>query len=242
MLGSFFSKILRKKIMEAILLKQTYDFANKYHSQDCSGHDFEHIKRVYANVSLLLSEMPHCNVFVVKMSALLHDIDDHKLCTDGKNALRFLQGLKLERNVVDEILSTISAIGFSTSRSNPNFSTIEMKLLSDADKLDAIGAIGVCRTIMFGACHNTPLFNANIFPNENLSKDEYKNISREDNNSINHFFDKLLKLKNAMQTEIGKKEAQKRHDFMVTFLNQFFKEQNLEDWQNYLNNYLLLNS
>lgn len=220
------------------ILKQTYDFAKNYHLEECSGHDFEHIKRVYANSCLLLNETPEANDFIVKMSALLHDIDDHKLKTDGKNALRFLRNLNLEKELIDEILSTIDAIGFASSGSNPDFKTIEMKLLFDADKLDAIGAIGICRAILFGAWSNRPLFDENIFPKNNLSKEEYKNLSREENHTINHFFDKLLKLQNAMQTETGQKEALKRHDFMVAFLRQFFEEQNLKNWQEYLGNYL----
>ena len=145
-----------------------------------------------------------------------------------------------EDKTIDKILNTISAISFSKSGAKPDFETIEMKILSDADKLDAIGAIGICRTIMFGVQNHRPLFDENIFPQADLSKEQYKDLSRKNNNSINHFFDKLLKLKEAMQTEIGKKEAQKRHDFMIKFLKQFFEEQNLPQWQSYLDDYLAL--
>lgn len=219
-------------------IKKAYEFARDYHCNDCSGHDFEHIKRVFSNVCALMKETSECNEFIVKISALLHDIDDWKLKTDGNNTLKFLQSINLEQNIIDEILSTIDAISFSKCGSNPNLKTVEMKLLFDADKLDAMGAIGLCRTIMFSACHNRPLFDENIFPEANLTQEAYKNITRKENNTINHFFDKLLKLKNAMQTDAGKKEAQKRHEFMVFFLNQFFAEQNLNEWQKYLEHYL----
>lgn len=225
--------------MKEEILKKSYKFAQNYHLKDTSGHDFEHIKRVYANACSLLEKTPHANAFVVKMSALLHDIDDHKFKTEGKNASKFLQSIKLNQQLIDEILSTIDAIGFAKSGPNPKFDTIEMKLLYDADKLDAIGAIGICRAIMFGTWSERPLFDADIFPTENLSKEEYKNLTRKGNNSINHFFDKLLKLKDAMQTETGKQEALKRHDFMLAFLRQFFEEQNLIEWQKYLDNYLI---
>lgn len=220
------------------IIKKTYEFAKNYHSNDSSGHDFEHIERVYKNACLLLKEAPQADSFIVKMSALLHDVDDHKLNTDGQNTLRFLQSLDLEPKLIDNILKTIETISFSTSGSNPEFETIEMELLSDADKLDAIGAIGTCRAIIFGASKGRPLFDEAIFPKENLSKQEYKDLTRKENHTINHFFDKLLKLKKAMQTDMGKKEAQKRHAFMVTFLNQFFEEQNVTEWQNHLSNYI----
>lgn len=224
--------------MNSKIIDLAYDFAKKYHSQDNSGHDFEHIKRVYSNACLLLKQTPQCNEFVVKMSALLHDVDDRKFETDGNNTLKFLQTLSLEENIINQILDTINTISFSKSGANTSFSTVEMKLLSDADKLDAIGAIGICRTIMFGTSKNVTFFDENIFPQPNLTKAEYKNLIRTSNNTINHFFDKLLKLKDAMQTEIGKEEAQKRHDFMILFLEQFFQENNLPQWQKYLNQYL----
>ncbi len=226
--------------MKEVLLKKTYDFVKQHHAADNSGHDFFHIKRVYENACLLAENAPFVDDFIVKMSALLHDVDDYKLKTDGKSTFNFLQSLKLEDKIIDKILTTINAISFSKSGAKPDFETIEMKILSDADKLDAIGAIGICRTIMFGAQNHRPLFDENIFPQNNLSKEQYKDLNREENNSINHFFDKLLKLKEAMQTEVGKKEAQKRHNFMVKFLKQFFEEQNLPRWQSYLEDYLAL--
>ena len=226
--------------MNEEILKKTYDFVKKYHGSDNSGHDFEHVKRVYQNSCTLLCEAEKCNEFVVKMCALLHDVDDRKLKTDGKNTLRFLSKLELEPEIIDKILVTIDAISFSKSGSNPQFKTEEAKILSDADKLDAIGAIGICRAVMFGTSHNTTLFDENVFPQKDLTKEEYKNLSRKENSTINHFFDKLLKLKNAMQTDIGRKEAQKRHNFMLDFLSHFFAEQNLDSWQNYLEEYLAL--
>lgn len=209
-------------------LNKTYQFAKEYHQNDKSGHDFEHIKRVYANMNMLLENEPKANVFISKMSALLHDIDDHKMKTDGKVAERFLRSLDLDEDVILTILETVGAIGFSKSGAHPNFRTLEMKLLSDADKLDAMGAIGVCRALDFGFFYHQPLFNENEFP---CLEDKDKHI-------INHFFEKLLLLKGAMQTEVGKKEAEQRHQFMVQFLQHFFAEQKLEEWQNFLNNYL----
>lgn len=226
--------------MKENLLEKTYNFAKQHHLRDNSGHDFSHIKRVYENACLLLKNETFADAFIVKMSALLHDVDDYKLKTDGNNTVKFLQSLNIANETIDKILTTINAISFSKSGAKPDFETIEMKILSDADKLDAIGAVGICRVIIFGTQNGRPLFDENIFPQNNLSKEQYKDLNRKENNSINHFFDKLLKLKNAMQTEVGKKEAQKRHAFMINFLKQFFEEQNLPEWQNYLDDYLAL--
>ena len=158
----------------------------------------------------------------------MHDVDDHKMNTDGKVAERFLQSLNIDKSTIQTILETIDAISFSKSGANPNFKTLEMKLLSDADKLDAMGAIGICRALSFSVSRNQPLFNENEQPSPENNK----------KHMINHFFEKLLLLKGAMQTEVGRKEAEKRHQFMVEFLQQFFAEQNLNNWQDLLNNYI----
>lgn len=214
--------------MQEDILNKTYQFAKEYHSGDNSGHDFEHIKRVYANINKLLNEEKNANEFICKMSALLHDVDDHKMNTDGKVAEKFLYNLNLDTNTIQEILETIDAISFSKSGANPNFRTLEMKLLSDADKLDAMGAIGICRALSFSVSRNQPLFNEKELPSPENNK----------KHMINHFFEKLLLLKGAMQTEVGKTEAENRHQFMVRFLQQFFAEQNLDNWQYFLNNYI----
>lgn len=164
-------------MQEHEIINMTYKFAEEYHASDNSGHDFEHIKRVYANVNKLLESEKNANNFIVKMSALLHDVDDHKLNTDGKNTERFLRKIRLENKIIDQILETIGAISFSKSGCNPNFKTLEMKLLSDADKLDAMGAIGICRAICFGNSRQQPLFNSNEFP---CAENNKKHV-------INHF-------------------------------------------------------
>ena len=209
-------------------LDQTYQFAKTYHAHDHSGHDFEHIRRVYANMQMLLEAEPKADAFVCKMGALLHDIDDHKMGTDGKVAERFLYNLGLSEPVILSILETIDAISFSKSGANPHFKTLEMKLLSDADKLDAMGAVGLCRAVSFSVSRHQPLFN----------EDEMPCAENKEKHMINHFFAKLLLLKGAMQTNVGQKEAKKRHKFMIEFLQQFFAEQNLATWQNFLDDYL----
>lgn len=222
---------MERKLKMENILEKTYEFAKKYHESDRSGHDFAHIKRVYENMNKLLQGEQMADRFVCQMSALLHDVDDHKLYTDGKNTERFLQSLNMDSHLIEKILETIDAISFSKSGAHPQFKTIEMKLLSDADKLDAMGAIGICRALNFGFSKQQPLLIENEFPKSENSK---KTV-------INHFFEKLLLLKDAMQTVSGKREAEKRHLFMVSFLKQFFAEQNLVEWQKILDSFLSAN-
>lgn len=220
------------------IVEKALKFARECHGGDCSGHDFEHILRVLANAErILAAENAVADELVVRLATILHDVDDYKLGSDGHRAERFLRENDVEERVRERVLEVIGAISFSKSGSSPKFQTIEQKIVSDADKLDAMGAIGVCRTVMYSAATGRALFNAAEFPNEHLTPEEYKNKNRKGNHSINHFFEKLLKLKNAMQTDAGRKEAEKRHLFMVLFLKQFFDEVGAEKWLEYLQNF-----
>lgn len=216
------------------LINATQKFVYAYHQSDNTGHDTHHVRRVYENACQLLKSTPQADAFIVQMSALLHDVDDHKLNTNGMVAQNFLKTLDLSDTLIQQIVQTISSISFSKSGSNPQFETWEQKVLSDADKLDAIGAIGICRAIQFGTAKQTPLFEPDIFPKENLTAQEYNDLTRKENTAINHFFDKLLRLKTAFCTSAGQAEAQKRHQTMVMFLTAFFEEQNLSNWLDYL--------
>lgn len=191
---------------------------------DCSGHDFDHIKRVVKNAEKILEFEKEANTEVVLLSAILHDVDDYKLGGDGGNLERFFKINKVDDELQSKIREVIENISFNKSGEKPCFVNIEQKIVSDADKLDAMGAVGVCRTVMYSAVTQRTLFDENVLPEKNLSKEEYKNKNRMSNHSINHFFDKLLKLKNAMQTKTGKELAEDRHLFMVEFLKEFFLE------------------
>ena len=126
-----------------VFIKRAFDFAQKCHGNDCTGHDFSHILRVYENVCLLLKESSKADAFIVKMSALLHDVDDRKLNFGDVRVEKFLNEINLPTNQTTQILDTINAISFSTTGTSPRFDTIEKAILFDADKLDAIGAIGI---------------------------------------------------------------------------------------------------
>lgn len=223
------------------IINKAYEFAKKFHEHDRTGHDFNHVRRVYLAAKEILKTEPKADSFVVLTAALLHDIDDHKMGTDGHETQRFLKSLDLDVNTIQKITDTVGAIGFSKNGAAPDFTTLEQKIVSDADKLDAMGTMGIIRTLCFSQAIKREIFNRDIFPEENLTPQRYKDLSRASNTFINHFFDKLLKLQRALQTDTGKALGQQRHIFMVDFLRHFFIENNCPDWQDYLTAYLKKN-
>ncbi len=220
------------------IVEKALAFARECHGGDNSGHDFAHIQRVLSNAERILAKIPEADAEAVQLAAVLHDVDDYKISAKGGRAEHFLQTSGVDSVLAGKVLDIIRAISFSKSGSCPQFDMIEQAVVSDADKLDAMGAIGVCRTMMYSAVMLRPLFIEIEFPMENLTADEYKNKARAGNHAINHFFDKLLKLKGAMRTEVGRKEAEKRHRFMVLFLREFFEEIQSPEWRTYLDDFL----
>ncbi|WP_374402471.1 HD domain-containing protein [Flavobacterium sp.] len=189
------------------------------------GHDWFHIERVYKN-ALLIAEEEECDLTVVKLAALLHDIADSKFhggdeMVGPKTARTFLESQNVSEDIILHVIAIIENISFKGGNFEKKFNSKELEIVQDADRLDAIGAIGIARTFNYGGFKNRPLYNPNIQPNLNMSKEEYKN---SESPTLNHFYEKLLLLKDKMNTETGKKIAQKRHDFMVTFLSQFYAE------------------
>ena len=189
------------------------------------GHDWFHIERVYKN-ALLIAEEEECDLTVVKLAALLHDIADSKFhggdeTVGPKTARTFLESQNVSEDIILHVIAIIENISFKGGNFEKKFNSKELEIVQDADRLDAIGAIGIARTFNYGGFKNRPLYNPNIQPNLNMSKEEYKN---SESPTLNHFYEKLLLLKDKMNTESGKKIAQKRHDFMVTFLSQFYAE------------------
>ena len=189
------------------------------------GHDWFHIERVYKN-ALLIAEGEDCDLTVVKLGALLHDIADSKFhggdeTVGPKTARVFLESQNVSEDIILHVIAIIENISFKGGNFEKKFNSKELEIVQDADRLDAIGAIGIARTFNYGGFKNRPLYNPNIQPNMNMNKEEYKN---SESPTLNHFYEKLLLLKDKMNTETGKKIAQKRHDFMVTFLSQFYAE------------------
>jgi uncharacterized protein len=211
--------------IQMILINNTILFVKKQLEDAEGGHDWFHIERVFKN-ALLIAENEYCNVTVVKLGALLHDIADSKFY-DGdekigpKTARIFLESQNVSEDIISHVIAIIENISFKGGNFEKKFNSKELEIVQDADRLDAIGAIGIARTFNYGGFKNRPLHNPSIQPNLNMSKEEYKN---SESPTLNHFYEKLLLLKDKMNTETGKEIAQKRHDFMITFLAQFYAE------------------
>ncbi len=191
------------------------------------GHDWFHIERVYKNALLIAEEEEEeCDLSVVKLAALLHDIADSKF-HDGdesvgpKTARTFLESQNVSEDIILHVIAIIENISFKGGNFEKKFNSKELEIVQDADRLDAIGAIGIARTFNYGGFKNRPLYIPNIQPNMNMNKEEYKNNNAP---TINHFYEKLLLLKDKMNTETGKQIAEKRHAYMVNFLSQFYAE------------------
>ena len=190
-----------------------------------SGHDWFHIERVYKN-ALLIEEGEDCDITVVKLGALLHDIADSKF-HDGDEAVgpkvarEFLESQNASEEIITHVVHIIENISFKGGNFEKKFTSKELEVVQDADRLDAIGAIGIARTFNYGGFKNRPIYNPNIAPQTNMTKEEYK---KSEAPTLNHFYEKLLLLKDKMNTKTGRKIAEKRHKFMELFLSQFYAE------------------
>ena len=190
-----------------------------------SGHDWFHIERVYKN-ALLIAEGEDCDITGVKLGALLHDIADSKF-NDGdetvgpKVAREFLESQNTSEEIITHVVNIILNISFKGGNFEKKFTSKELEIVQDADRLDAIGAIGIARTFNYGGFKNRPIYNPNIAPQTNMTKEEYKNSEAP---TLNHFYEKLLLLKDKMNTKTGRKIAEERHKFMELFLSQFYSE------------------
>ncbi|MBA4152831.1 HD domain-containing protein [Flavobacterium sp.] len=189
------------------------------------GHDWFHIERVYKN-ALSIAETETCDLTVVKLGALLHDIADSKF-HDGdeeigpQKARNYLESQKVSEEIIKHVIQIVENISFKGGNFEKQFTSKELEIVQDADRLDALGAIGIARTFNYGGFKNRSIYNPNIPPKLNMSKEEYK---KSDAPTLNHFYEKLLLLKDKMNTETGKKLAQDRHRFMELFLSQFYSE------------------
>lgn len=207
------------------IIDKTILFVKKKLENAESGHDWFHIERVYKN-ALLIAEEEKCNLEVVQIGALLHDIADSKFNNGDETvgpitARTFLESENVDEKIISEVIKIIENISFKGGNFEKNFQSIELEIVQDADRLDAIGAIGIARTFNYGGFKNRQIYNPKIIPNLAMTKEEYKNSETP---TINHFYEKLLLLKDKMNTNTGKKIANERHLFMEVFLKQFFEE------------------
>lgn len=209
-------------------IAHTIAFVKKTLANAEGGHDWFHIARVYTN-ALTIAKGEKADVFIIALGALLHDIADAKF-HDGDESLgpkiarQFLESEKVDEVVIQHIENIIKYISFKgefSSTKEKKFTSKELDVIQDADRLDAIGAIGIARTFNYGGFKNRVIYDPKIPPKRTQTKEEYKKSKAP---TINHFYEKLLLLKDRMNTETGKKLAQDRHAFMEKFLEQFYKE------------------
>ena len=211
------------------VIENAITFVKKTLKNAEGGHDWFHVDRVFKN-AILISKEEKVDPFIVSLGALFHDIADPKFhhgdeTIGPKITKAFLKKQQVNEIVINHVIHIIKHISFKNSLDDKkkSFNSIELKVVQDADRLDAIGAIGIARCFNYGGYKNRPLYDPEILPNLEMDKETYKNSTAP---TINHFYEKLLLLKDKMNTRSGKKIALNRHDFMVEYLNQFYSEWN----------------
>ena len=206
-------------------IQKTIDFVKKTLANAEAGHDWFHIERVYKTAQNI-NKKENGDELVVAFAALLHDIADPKF-NDGdetlgpKMAAAFLQSIDVDQAIIDHVKLIIENMSFKNSFDQNAFTSKEMQIVQDADRLDAIGAIGIARAFTYGGFKNRVLYDPAIKPEQHLSKETYKNTTAP---TINHFYEKLLLLKDLMNTAAGKTIAEERHQFMLLYLKHFYSE------------------
>ncbi len=190
------------------------------------GHDFFHVERVYRNAINIAKGEANVDEFMVALGALLHDIADSKFYNGDESvgprkAKEFLESQMVDEETIVHVQNIIKNISYKGGNFKKEFTSLELDVIQDADRLDAIGAIGIARCFNYGGFKNRLIYDPNILPNLNMTKEEYKKSTAP---TINHFYEKLLLLKDKMNTSTGKKIAEKRHDFMEKYLEEFYNE------------------
>ncbi|HPG33743.1 MAG: HD domain-containing protein [Lentimicrobiaceae bacterium] len=210
---------------KAAIIQQTSDFVQQTLHGAEGGHDWWHIYRVWKTARQIAAS-ENVDTLTVELGALLHDIADSKFHNGDETigprmAGNFLTSIGIPAETIIHVQKMIENISFKGGKEQQHFKSAELDVVQDADRLDALGAIGIARTFNYGGHKNREIYNPEIKPDMNMSKEAYKNSTAP---SINHFYEKLLLLKDLMNTETGKKMAQQRHDFMILYLDTFYKE------------------
>lgn len=210
--------------MQDVILS-TIEFVKETLANAEGGHDWFHIERLW-KTARHIAEEEKVDIHVVELAALLHDIADSKFHNGDESvgpriARTYLESKNLPNEIVEHVVMIIENISFKGGNHVTNFSSKELLVVQDADRLDAIGAIGIARAFNYGGFKNRALYDPSIPPNLNMDKETYKKSSAP---TINHFYEKLLQLRDRMNTATGKKIAEERHRFMELYLEQFYKE------------------
>lgn len=207
------------------IIKKTITFVQQQLSGAEGGHDWFHIERVWKN-TLLILEQENADRLICELAALLHDVADSKFHGGDEElgpaiAEKFLREEQIEEHIINEVKLIIKNMSYKASLGQVQYHSKEMEIVQDADRLDAIGAIGIARAFNYGGFKNRAMHDPNIAPELNMSKEAYKNTQAP---TINHFYEKLLLLKDKMNTATAKTIAQQRHNYMEGFLEQFYAE------------------
>ena len=221
-------------------MKEVKEYVEELLCNDKSGHGMEHINRVL-KMSLDFAEKEKANKDVVSLIALLHDVDDHKLfgkenAENLTNARKILNECNIEESIQEQVINALDSIGYSKRLKGKCPTSLEGKIVSDADMCDALGVTGILRTYAYNIKHDNPFFDRNSFPILDMNAEEYSN--KTVSTSVNHIFEKILKLKGLMLTDSGKDLANKREQIVIDFLYNLFMEEDAPEWTEYLNNYL----
>jgi len=210
---------------QAEIITKTIDFVKDTLKNAEGGHDWWHIYRVWNNAKLIAQTEP-ANLLIVELAALLHDIADSKFNNGDEEigpatAGNYLRSIGIDQETTLQVQQIIRHLSFKSGFDEQVFHSPELAIVQDADRLDAMGAIGIARTFSYGGFKGREIYNPEIEPDLHLSKEEYKNSTAP---SVNHFYEKLLLLKDKMNTPTGRQLAQQRHEFMKAYLKQFYLE------------------
>jgi len=206
------------------IIQKTAEYIKQEFSEDSSGHDWWHIYRVWKN-AITICEHEKADPFIVELAALLHDLDDWKFNDTGDEtplrAKAWLDSCGVEIPIADEVCEIIKHISYKGAGVENKMKSLEGFIVQDADRLDAIGAIGIGRAFAYGGYKNRPMYDPESAPQMHATFEQYKNSKSA---TINHFYEKLLLLKDMMNTPTAQKIAEQRHEVMLGFLDQFMKE------------------
>jgi len=210
----------------AQVIQKTKDHVEKLFRSEGTGHDWWHMYRVWKLAKHIAAKEPKADTFIVELGALLHDIADWKF-NDGdmeagpRTARTWLESLEVDNEIIIKIEDIVRNVSFKGAHVKQDMKSLEGRIVSDADKLDAMGAIGIARTFAYGGAHDTPIYDPDIKPVQHKTFEEYKNSK---SHTINHFYEKLLLLKDKLYTQTAKAMADHRHEVMEAYLNEFYEE------------------
>ncbi|MBQ7999801.1 MAG: HD domain-containing protein [Ruminococcus sp.] len=213
--------------MYSYIINNAIEYIKELFASDFTGHDFQHTMRVY-KMATVLAQKEGADIFVVKLSALLHDADDRKLspdtCEHKDRARAFLRENEVDDETTEKICTVINQVSFKGADSvSPD--TLEGKCVQDADRLDALGAVGIARAFAYGGSHHRAMYDPEIPPRPNMGEQEY---FTSESTTVNHFYEKLFLLKSMMNTDTARVLAEHREQFMRDFIAEFMNEWNVQ--------------